>query len=57
VNLPELSPNVNVARFLGVPRGAHCEDHKLDRDGDKPEVRRARKIMMETIRGWLAASE
>lgn len=57
VNLPLLSPDVNVARFLSVPNGAHCEDHQIEKDDDKPEVKRARRKMAETIRGWLAADD
>lgn len=56
-NLPHLSPDVNVARFLGVPGGAHCEDHQMEREDDKPEVKRARRKMVETIRGWLAGDD
>ena len=54
VNLPPLNQDVNVSRFLSVPRGAHCEDHQFPRDDDKPEVKRARRIMVETIRAWRA---
>lgn len=54
VNLPPLNQDINIARFLSVPSGAHCEDHQFPKDGDKPTVKRARRIMVETIRGWLA---
>ena len=54
VNLPRLNPDLNVARFLSVPTGAHCEDCQMERESDKVEVKRARKKIVETIRGWLA---
>lgn len=54
VNLPRLSPDVNVARFLSVPTGAHCEESQAEKDDDKEEVKRARRKIVQTIRGWLA---
>lgn len=53
VNLPRFDPDVDVARFLSVPTGEHCEEHQMEREDDKLEVKRARTKVVETIRGWL----